>query len=39
MVNLIAKFPKKAKELHSDWMAWAQQSGVKITDIHKNISL
>jgi arylsulfatase len=37
MINLITKYTKKAEELHSDWMAWAQQCGVKITDIHRKI--
>jgi arylsulfatase len=37
MINLITKYTKKAEELHSDWMAWAEQCGVKITDIHRKI--
>ncbi len=32
--NLIDENPEKARELHSDWMRWAEECGVKISDIH-----
>jgi len=35
--NLIDVYPQVARELHQDWISWAEQCGVKVSDIHKRI--
>lgn len=35
--NVIKKYPEKTRELHTDWITWAKECGVKISDIHLNL--
>ena len=35
--DLTEKYPGKAKELHRQWLAWAERCGVRVSEIHKNL--
>jgi len=35
--NKIDEYPELAKELHQDWLKWAERCEVKVTDLHKQL--
>jgi len=37
--NLIGEFPDKAAEMHTIWMNWAEDCGVKVSEIHSTLKL